>query len=205
MVQKRDRHLCLRSSRTEDTQSSCELGDKVTLGKLSHLAEGRPRRRRKWKSCDSCNPSAPKVRVHRWERRSGEGEEDGEVGTRRSEKKKASSSVVATQARGQEKNKVDVRTRYKGSCGCLRETEGGALCFPRSEEIGPSSTPESRPSSCISSREFTDHGRLLETAYLLHLFLLFLALIELTFHRERQNSHEEVRRTSPDESGAPQV
>lgn len=55
-------------------------------------------------------------------------------------KTKTGSSVAATQARGQEKNKVDVRTRYKGLCGCLRETEGGALCFPRSEEIGPSST-----------------------------------------------------------------
>lgn len=52
--------------------------------------------------------------------------------------------MAAAQARGQEKNKVDVRTRYKGLCGCLRETEGGALCFPRSEEIGPGSTPESR-------------------------------------------------------------
>lgn len=35
---------------------------------------------------------------------------------------------------------MDMRTRYKGLCGCLRETERGVLCFSRSEEIGPSST-----------------------------------------------------------------
>lgn len=90
MVQNRDRHLCLRSARTEDIQSSCEPGDKVTLEKFSHLVEGHPRRGRRWKSCeadsgrshDSCVQLAPKVRVRRWERRSGEeeGEEDGRSG-----------------------------------------------------------------------------------------------------------------------------
>lgn len=191
MVQNRDRHLCLRGARTEEIQSSCELGDKVTLEKLSHLAEGHPRRGRRWKSCevdsgrshDSCTPSAPKVRVRRWERRKGKGKTMARSGREdEAEKQKTGSSVAATQARGQEKNKVDVRTRYKGLCGCLRETEGGALCFPRSEEIGPSSTLESRFLLYLHQRV---HGSrpALGNALLAVFVLAIFNVDESTFHR----------------------
>lgn len=165
--------------RTEDIQSSCELRRQSNALALA-LGARSPAPRTEAAKSQRGNMTEPQqlrpVRTRRSMYISGKWEGGGVGewidGTRG--KKKNSSSVAATQARGKEKNKVDVRTRYKGLCGCLRGTEGAALCFPRSEEIGLSSRP-SVTSSCISSRGFVDHGWLLETPYLLCLFLLFLA------------------------------
>lgn len=128
---------------------------KLPPRRLSHLAEGHRRRGRRRYSCKektgrshaSCIPSEPEGpctslgnEVEKEE------EEEGRTGREDEAKKrkKSGSSVAATQARGKEKNKVDVRRRHKGLRGCWRGTEGGALCFPRSVEIGPSSTLECR-------------------------------------------------------------
>lgn len=92
------------------------------------------------------------------------------------------SSVAATRAQGKDKNKVDERTRYKRSCGRLRGTEGGALCFPRLEEIGPSSALESHFLLYLLHRVHRSR-QALGNALLTAVVVAIYNVDESTFHR----------------------
>lgn len=196
MLQNRDRHLCLRSGGLKTSSPHVNSGDKVTLQtcaaeaglrarrKVTGAEDGGgrvARRKKKKKKEDGAATAAsrqnPKVHVRLWEvkrRRKRVGREDE---AKKKEKKKRGSSVAATQARGNEKNKVDVRTRHKGLCGCFeRDRRRSAFVFPGQKKLDRVQH-RSVASSRVSSRGFADHGRRSETPYLLCLGLLFLARV----------------------------